>query len=584
MKRLLVLLWLLSVAVSAHADPLPAARRTDWTYTGVPGGIPARTTICTTLSAGVTGAQITSAIQSCSSGGGGVVKLNAGTYTLSDTIALSSSNVTLRGAGPTQTILKGNTILRIGAVGSPTTVNIALTGGGTKDSRSFTVATTSGLSVGQMIELWRADDPDYVISTNGGSGFLRQVNLITGIAGSTITVRNPLFLDFSTGSPKILYTFFGVTSLVGVEDLKLDYSSSTSTTTVAWQYCDRCWLRNVESVKARGYHFQILGALNMEVRDSYLHEAQTYGPNNSGLCIYGNPTWGSNSSGKIENNIFDRLFPAVELQNSSSGFYMGYNYFYGSQWDAVPGGVTWTMEDSHGPQDMFNLWEGNIGEMYGADGYFGSSSHGLAFRNYVTGMNPWGGTNNPIQLKRLNYYYSLIGNVLGSPALSSTKYAETLEDCGGSCNAIYQLGYPNMGNMSLTPYDGQPPGMTFPDAKVTSTIFRWGNYDYYTHTIRWETSEVPSGVPVPSDHVLPASYYYTSKPSWFGAVAWPPIGPDVTGANGGGNGSADTSGHVNKIPAQLCWESRKLPSGSYDALVCYTASAVPQPPTNVIIR
>ena len=68
----------------------------DWTYTGVPGGIPKRTAICATLNPGATAASINSAISACNNG---VVYLNAGTYRSVDTIILNKSNVTLRGAG-----------------------------------------------------------------------------------------------------------------------------------------------------------------------------------------------------------------------------------------------------------------------------------------------------------------------------------------------------------------------------------------------------------------------------------------------------------------------------------------------------
>ena len=37
------LIALLAFPALASADPMPASRRTDWTYTGVPGGIPNRT-------------------------------------------------------------------------------------------------------------------------------------------------------------------------------------------------------------------------------------------------------------------------------------------------------------------------------------------------------------------------------------------------------------------------------------------------------------------------------------------------------------------------------------------------------------
>jgi hypothetical protein len=55
---------------------------------------------------------------------------------------------------------------------------------------------------------------------------------------------------------------------------------------------------------------------------------------------------------------------------------------------------------------------------------------------------------------------------------------------------------------------------------------------------------------------LPASLYLTSKPSWFGTVAWPPIGPDV-------------SGMANELPAQLCYETSNLGGGgTFDPSKC----------------
>ena len=47
---------------------------------------------------------------------------------------------------------------------------------------------------------------------------MRQVNLITAIGGTAITVKNPLFIDFTTGNPRIRYAFTK-TSFSGIEDL-----------------------------------------------------------------------------------------------------------------------------------------------------------------------------------------------------------------------------------------------------------------------------------------------------------------------------------------------------------------------------
>src|SRR4051812_40805628 len=104
-SRLLYLICLLGIAVSADAQTaISPGRRIDWSAAGVPGGIPVRTSICATLTPGVTATQINNAIAFCQSGG--VVALVAGRYNLSTGIVFNNkSNVTLRGAGPDQTFL-----------------------------------------------------------------------------------------------------------------------------------------------------------------------------------------------------------------------------------------------------------------------------------------------------------------------------------------------------------------------------------------------------------------------------------------------------------------------------------------------
>src|SRR5690242_4131595 len=110
----LIFLWVTPSAVRAQqwSGILSPSRAIDWSTAGVAGGIPARTTICTTLgvvgqlasfaqSVGLT--QINSAIASCPSGQ--TILLNPGTYTLTSGITLGASNVTLRGSGADQTIL-----------------------------------------------------------------------------------------------------------------------------------------------------------------------------------------------------------------------------------------------------------------------------------------------------------------------------------------------------------------------------------------------------------------------------------------------------------------------------------------------
>jgi hypothetical protein len=64
---------------------------------------------------------------------------------------------------------------------------------------------------------------------------------------------------------------------------------------------------------------------------------------------------------------------------------------------------------------------------------------------------------------------------------------------------------------------------------ASSTLWRWGNFDYATNIPHWDPAEIPSGEAVPTTKTLPASLYLSGKPAWFGNAAWPPIGPDVAG-------------------------------------------------------
>jgi hypothetical protein len=603
-----------------------AGRLTNWKYAGVPGGIPDRTKICASFTP-VTGTAdaINSAIASCNHG---VVWLGPGTYDLwavnqgqkVDTpILMLNSHVTLRGAGADKTILRCGECFVIGKYLPPnldSSLQYPITAGAKKDSFSIAVSTTAGLSVGSMIEIDRDNDtsipvyfqpggadcgtttspgPDYYAC---GTRMIRQDDVITAINGNTLSLRNPLLWDFSTGNPKLKGTFRTPIIRSGVEDLKLDHSEPLDVYghfSAQIQFCDSCWVKGVESYDAYGYHLVAIGTVNLEIRDSYFHESQTGGSDNGGIDIYGTPGFrlytstdlGVNSDWKVENNILWKLFPGIQAENSSSGGVVGYNYSYGSAGTGLTNAngsdsyiVTWTFDDNHGDANLLNLYEGNVGEMYGADGYWGGSGYGLAFRNFFLGLNRNGAPNygnnvgDTIRLLRGAYDYSFVGNVLGNSIVTPLGY-EGCQDFYDSDSpgfySIYQIGNPNIGNCSLSPYDGSyPPGVSsYPDPNVGGTLLRWGNYDYFNKDVEWNASEIPSNVTVPNRHTLPGSFYYSHRPDWFPKdEAWPPIGPDVFG---GQASFGDDSGHVNDIPSQLCWAKRKLLiGGSFNAADCYS--------------
>jgi hypothetical protein len=227
------------------------------------------------------------------------------------------------------------------------------------------------------------------------------------------------------------------------------------------------------------------------------------------------------------------------------------------------------------------LWEGNDGGGFNADNIHGTSNFGTAFRNRWNGLES-GKTSqtSPIIIQAANRYMNIVGNVLG--ALNyHTQYESNAPSGTNSNRAVYVLGWSSNG------YTGSLPN----DTKVASTMMRWGNYDVVTGA-RFNAAEVPSGLslygnPVPSNTTLPPSLYLSSKPSWFGSVQWPAIGPDVSGG-----AVPDVSGHAHKIPARVCYESTPNTNAilNFNANKCYTGggtstSPAPAPATNVrIIR
>src|SRR2546426_1144751 len=98
----------------------------------------------------------------------------------------------------------------------------------------------------------------------------------------------------------------------------------------------------------------------------------------------------------------------------------------------------------------------------------------------------------------------------------------------------------------------------------------------------FHAAEVPTGLtnfanPVPATHVLPPSLYLSAKPSWWGTVPWPAIGPDVAGGD-----ILGYAGHVYKNPARRCYENAAIDPayGSsgvriFDPETCYATARLP---------
>jgi hypothetical protein len=531
-------------AGSVFAEIVPADRIMDWTpgvNVGVPGGIPTRTTIGATVNVATYGtgsvdasSAIGTAIDACPAGQ--VVYIPAGIYRIDSRVYRAyANNITIRGAGMGATILKAasnSQVLLLGTSDWPRpTAGIAILGGATKGSSVLTVADASSITIGKLVRIEQNDLP-YVICTWApatNNKLMSAMFKVTAKTATTITVSPPLPLTF-TLSPALIQYPISPLSNTGVEDLTID-CSSLSGIGLQIEQSWGSWVKNVEIKNSTNRQMMLICFVNGEIRHNYTHAVTGGGPNHEGIDFYQD-----GSFNLIEDNItYNGGFPGIILGDSKGGCVgnvIAYNFSYNAN-TGDPAMAGMDISVSHGPHNMMNLVEGNIAGGMGSDGYFGSTSHITVARNWFTTTHPTGTDNLlAVNIGRWNTYFNLIGNVLGTSSFSSAGLFAPETPFGYSSPVIYKLGFPNMGNNSFTGIWGPttPPEYTAQaahqtgsnslqelDLNVKNTMIRQGNYDYKNRSIAWDPS-IP-------DHGIPNSYFRTSKPAYFGALAWPPFDP-----------------------------------------------------------
>jgi len=598
-----VLALLLLIAAPAHAQTLTsvltgAQRMIDWSSAGVSGGIPARTTICAELAAGATAHAINAAIAKCRNG---VVALGAGTYQLSDGITFrGTSNVTLRGAGPDETILKfaapdpcgglqANICIRgaseVWSGNVPDSNVRRWTDGYARGTKTITVSSTSSLSVGQMIVLDQRDDASdtshvYVCASlscsqegkpAGREGRAQQQFVqISAIDGKRLTISPALHMVNWRASQSPEVWWWGPSAVRnGVENLTLDNSASSEKAAIAFQNAYDSWVRNVKSIGGGRNHVWMNQAARIEVRDSYF-----YGTKNAASQSYGIEFFAT-SDDLVVNNIFEKVTAPI-MTGNSAGVVVAYNFTTDNQYTVAH----WMMAGLSGSHDAgtgMNLFEGNVSNAFLMDTYHGTGNLTTLFRNRLTGSEGAKTANTiPVNVMAYNRFVNVIGNVLGTPGhhqlYESSQAASATR--GQPNRSIYVLGYSGV----LESAAGRLPY----DPLVTKSMLRWGNFDYATRQVRWNADEVPSDISTPLPRTLPPSLFLEARPPWWRDMPWPAIGPDVTGGQ-------DPPGHAHKIPAQACYEAGTKKSDgtrSFNPSVCYGAriSSPPSAPTNLIVR
>jgi hypothetical protein len=562
-------------------------RAIDWSKAGVPGGIPNRTQQCGATVAAYSGTAdaINAAISAC--GDNQYVLLGAGTFNLTTGITFNAkSNVTLRGAGADKTSLAFTAANACGGIpgdicvwnadgnysrGVENTAN--WTAGYAQGATAITLDTTTNLSVGGLIMLDQladaTDDGTIYQAIVQGLNCVKcnqpgrlgrpqtQIVKVTAIAGNQVTITPGLYMPNWRAGQKP-GAWWGTTLPIvgdGVEDLSIDSGGvQTGGGVIAFINGYGNWVKGVRTLDAADHHVIFWQSAHNTVQSSYFYGSQ--GHDGTFSQSYG--TGGYLSSDElVENNIFQHVGSPL-MNEADQGEVYGYNYaiddFNGSE-------PSWPLpsSDHHAPGDTYILWEGNNGFDLMEDNIHGPADFITAFRNR------WSGWQAGIVFQSVPFmdysfsrYTNLVGNVLGTAGYH-THYTSVAGDGTGTgpatglCNhSIYALGWGGNCEDWTSGACGET-NCPVSDPHVASTLLRWGNYDTVSGAPQWTASEVPSGLAsyanaVPANHGLPASFYLAGKPSFWGSMPFPAVGPDVAGGDVPGVG-----GHAYLIPAARCY-------------------------------
>jgi len=552
-----------TVTVTVNAfTALADDRRTVWTP-GIPGGIPARSTVCAYVDAATFGHGeqdatdgIQAAIDTCPPDQ--VVLLSAGTFTINDDIVYLNRGVTLRGAGPDSTLLQTNgatpgsyipgvskPIIIIGPVRwDPDGPAFDLASDAPKGATSVQLASAppGGLSPGQIVlidelsgaawqpdpagrgQIWAAPDWRVVYQRHNpergtddpwpdAAGWFSRQDRVTAEVKEvqsydpmtrTVTFTSPFHIDYRASHAAQLSVYLHThVKNAGVEDLKLQGGDDGQ---LRFEWAAYSWVARVENTGWLNEGFAVNNSFRVEIRDSYVHTPVWMEPGGASYNI-------SLSEGSaeilIENNISVDADKVMVARCSGAGSVVGYNYVDDGHIGSNPGWVEIGLNASHmvGPHHV--LFEGNYGFNWDSDKTHGNSIYHTVFRNHLSGQRRDYTDGAPRRCAGAGYYsywMSFVGNVLG---LSGQMSGWSYESSNWTNPTIWLLGWDDW-----APYPIDP--------TVRSTALRHGNFDYLTNSVNWD--------PNISERSMPSSLYLTQWPAFFpSSYAWPwvdPIGED----------------------------------------------------------
>ena len=539
-------------------------------------------------------------------------------------IYVKVDNVTIRGDGPTTTRLAANgtinnygTVVLLGHRTGGSAADFAvqnLTADAVKGATSITIADASAYRVGDVITIDHRDGPAvangpaYINggylwffdgqyfkrqpSTDwngpgtgalgiGGVGDLASANTaainavpnwrstmqmteVTAISGNTLTLKDPLYLDFPLSLVSQVYKAVPAntsssnlgTRWVGLEDIAVAGGNNLwgfPGGSIALSYAAYSWVKNVEADGERvtgdpsrpgkyGYNIGVGRCYRCVVRESYAHGSAEITP---GGHAYGIVVASGSSANLIENNISVNNNKPFTLNVTGGGNVIAYNYVdQAITWNS-PGWQENGIDDSHATFTHHDLIEGNWAPNIGGDTTHGNAGWHTHLRNYAHGRNSTGNMTSNLRAVAMDgwmHFQAYIGNVL----MGGNVYQTTPSARSGT--PIYMLGN-NYGGV----------GGNWDNGYSLAHIHRDGNWDNVTNGVVWANGPA----------TIPNSFYLTSKPAFFGTLTWPWVDP--TGAT--------SATRVATLPAKARYDAGTPFAGPPGG-----AAKVPSPPANLVAQ
>jgi len=366
----------------------------------------------------------------------------------------------------------------------------------------------------------------------------------------TITFNSPVMIAYRIAHSAHVAPLYGglpgsnqganpPVTYAGLESMTLQNADGGSVTMGA---CAYCWIKNEEDTIYLGYYTRgsigIVGGFRDQLEEVYTHKGVWPAPGGAGY------NWSidlGSSEILVENSISMQADKVDVMREGGAGSVIAYNYFD----ESICGGCSGETEDgmnaSHWLGDHHVLFEGNWTYQASSDPVWGSQNYITFMRNLVTGFRTpfydyYDGfqindfTDTPgtvayngitgVQIVLGDYWYSFIGNVIGTPGQMSGWIYNT--DITND-RAIWDVGTIETGDgthFDLEVWSQQSNASACVSASGDQCpMIRYGNYDYLNNAIADPASPVGT---------IPNSFYTSTEPAFFSTgsgYTWPWVTP-----------------------------------------------------------